>query len=116
VSRLRDGLDERYRGARGLDSGFDPAASDGEVYAFVPRQLGQRVLGVFRRAPRSYVGRRVTLRNRGKLILGPGTVLGDDVLIDALSREGVRLAAGATVDRGAVILGSGVIRDLGVGV
>ena len=116
VSRLRDSLDERYRGARGLGSGFDPAASDGEVFAFVVRKLGQRIAGVLRRAPHSYVGRRVTLRNRGKLSLGPGTVLGDDVLIDALSREGVRLAAGATVDRGAVIRGSGVIRELGVGV
>ena len=38
------------------------------------------------------------------------------MLIDSLSREGVTLAAAATVDRGAVIRGSGVIRDLGVGV
>jgi acetyltransferase-like isoleucine patch superfamily enzyme len=116
VSRLRDGLDERYRGARGLGTGFDPAASDGEVYAFAARKLLQRVAGVLRRAPHSYVGRRVTLRNRRKLSLSPGTVLGDDVLIDALSRDGVRFAAGATVDRGAVIRGSGVIRELGVGV
>jgi acetyltransferase-like isoleucine patch superfamily enzyme len=116
VSRLRDALDERYRGARGLDAGFDPAASDGEVYAFVARKVAQRIAGILRRAPHSYLGRRVTLRHRRKLSLGPGTVLGDDVLIDALSREGVRLAAGATVDRGAVIRGSGVIRELGVGV
>jgi acetyltransferase-like isoleucine patch superfamily enzyme len=116
VSRLRDGLDERYRGARGLGTGFDPAASDGEVYAFAARKLLQRIAGVLRRAPHSYVGRRVTLRNRRKLTLSPGTVLGDDVLIDALSRDGVRFAAGATVDRGAVIRGSGVIRELGVGV
>lgn len=116
VSRLRDGLDDRYRGARGLGTGFDPAASDHEVYAFVARKLGQRMAGVLRRAPHSYLGHRVTLRNRAKLSLGPGTVLGDDVLIDALSHEGVRLAAGATVDRGAVIRGSGVIRELGVGV
>ncbi len=116
MSRLREGLDERYRDARGLSAGFDPAASDGEVYAFVARKLAQRMTGILRRAPQSYLGRRVVLRNRAKLSLGPGTVLGDEVLIDALSREGVRLAAGATVDRGAVIRGSGVIRDLGVGI
>jgi acetyltransferase-like isoleucine patch superfamily enzyme len=116
VSRLRDALDDRYRDARGLGTGFDPEASDREVYAFVARKLVQRATGLLRRAPRSYVGRRVVLRNRAKLTLGPGTVLGDEVLIDALSHEGVRLAAGATVDRGAVIRGSGVIRDLGVGV
>jgi acetyltransferase-like isoleucine patch superfamily enzyme len=116
VSRLREALDARYRAARGLPAGFDPEASDGEVYGFVARKLLQRVTGVLRRAPHSYLGRGVVLRNRRKLRLGPGTVLGDQVLIDALSREGVSLAASATVDRGAVIRGSGVIRDLGVGV
>src|SRR5262245_59063500 len=106
MSRLRDALDARYRAERGVGSGFDPAASDGEVYAFVARKLGQRLRGVLRGTPRSYLGRRVALRDRAKLSLGPGTAIGDDVLVDALSRGGVRLAAGATIDRGAVIRGS----------
>lgn len=115
AGKLRRALDERYRGSRGL-GGFDDAASDREVAAFVGRKAVARGRGVLRRAPHSFIGEHVKLHCRSKLQLGHGTSIGDGVLIDALSRKGVSLADGVTVDREAVIRGSGVIRDLGVGV
>ena len=116
MSRLRDALDARYRSTRGFDSGIDPEASDGEVFAFVARKAGQRLRGILRGAPHSFLGTRVTLINRRKLTLGRNTSIGAGVLIDALSRDGVRLDDDATVDRGAIIRASGAIRALGIGV
>ncbi len=116
MSRLREAFEDRYRAQRGFERGTDPEISDGEIVAFTARKIGQRLRGVLRRMPRTYVGPRVSLQNRRRLHLGAGTVLAADVVIDALSRDGVRLDDAVTVDRRAIIRGTGSIRRIGVGV
>lgn len=61
-------------------------------------------------------GRRVVIRNGGYLSLGRGVVLADDVYIDAFSMKGVQLGDRVTVARGATVMGSGVVREPGVGI
>ena len=116
MSRLREAFEDRYRAQRGFADGTDPRISDGEIAAFAARKAGQRVRGILRRLPHSYVGPRVSLQNRRRLTVGAGTVLAADVVIDALSSDGVRLGDSVTVDRRAIIRGSGSIRRIGVGV
>ncbi|GAA2091216.1 hypothetical protein GCM10009840_33030 [Pseudolysinimonas kribbensis] len=116
MSRLRDRIDARYRATRGFDAGFDPDVMDREVLAFVMRKAFERLRGVLRGMPRTFVGSRVALRNRHRLRLGRNTSLGSGVLIDALSRDGVIIEDDATIDRGAVLRSTGAIRHLGVGI
>jgi acetyltransferase-like isoleucine patch superfamily enzyme len=116
MSRLREAFEERYRSQRGFEGGTDPRISDAEIAAFAFRKAGQRLRGVLRRLPRSYVGPRVTLHGRRRLHLGAGTVLAADVVIDALSSDGVHLDDAVTVDRRAIIRATGSIRRIGVGV
>jgi acetyltransferase-like isoleucine patch superfamily enzyme len=113
---LRDRIDARYRTTRGLDDGLDPDLTDREVLAFVVRKGGDRLRGLLRGMPRTFVGSRVSLRNRHRLRLGRNTSIGPGVLIDALSREGVVLDDDATIDRGAVLRSTGAVRHLGVGI
>ena len=62
-----------------------------------------------------FVGKNVVLRNRGGISLGRGVTLGDNVLIDGLSREGVVIGAGATLGPYTIIEATGVMRNLGRG-
>lgn len=116
MSRLREAFEERYRAQRGFEGGTDPRISDGEIAAFALRKAGQRLRGLLRRLPRSYIGPRVTLQGRRRLHLGAGTVLAADVVIDALSSDGVHLEEAVTVDRRAIIRATGSIRRIGAGV
>lgn len=61
-------------------------------------------------------GRGVQVRSPRYLSIGRTVVFGDDVLIDAFSVDGIVLGDRVTVARGAALLGSGVIREPGVGV
>lgn len=113
---LRRLVDEAYRRTRKLDQGLDPALTVEDIVASVGRRVRERARGALRGLPTSYVGGGVTIRNRRHVRLGRDTVIGQGVTIDGLSRRGVVLRDGVTVDQGAVLRGSGVIRNLGVGI
>jgi acetyltransferase-like isoleucine patch superfamily enzyme len=113
---IRAYIDNLYRGARGVSSGLDPSVSTQAVLTFLARKAGQRVRGVLRGLPGTYLGRNVELRGRGKLSLGRQTVIGASVQIDALSRSGILLGDHCTIDSHAILRGSGVIRHLGEGI
>ncbi|WP_245541540.1 acyltransferase [Smaragdicoccus niigatensis] len=61
-------------------------------------------------------GRRVQVRTSRMLTVGKWVCFGDDVVIDAFSRNGVTIGDYVTVGRGASILGSGVIANPGEGI
>ncbi len=62
------------------------------------------------------VGRRVAIRHGRHVTAGPGLLIGDDVLIDGLSLEGIRLGRNVTIVRGAVLVCTGVLARPGVGI
>jgi acetyltransferase-like isoleucine patch superfamily enzyme len=113
---LRRFVNSVYTKTRGIDQGLDEELSLAEIVRSVGRRGVERVRGALRGLPSSYLGRRVTIRNPGKLRLGVDTVIGSGVTIDALSKKGVSLGAHVTVDQGAILRGSGVIRNLGEGI
>ena len=92
MSRLREAFDERYRAQRGFEGGTDPRISDGEIASFALRKAGQRLRGLLRRLPRSYVGPRVTLQGRRRLQLGAGTALAGSAGVLRCSCSGALLA------------------------
>lgn len=116
MTNLREILDEKYRSARGLSQGFDPNLSDQEVFAFVAEKMKQRARAALRGHSGSYFGKGVVLQNTSRLKLGRNTSIARDVVIDALAATGVSLGTAATIDQGAILRGSGVVRNLGVGI
>ena len=61
-------------------------------------------------------GARTNVRNPQMLLVGRAVVFGPDVVVDAFSIKGISLGNNVTVARGASLLGSGVLREPGVGV
>lgn len=62
-----------------------------------------------------FIGRRVIIRNADQLSLGKGVVIDDYTVIEALSREGVSIGAGTTIEKRVLIRITGVISNFGVG-
>ena len=62
-----------------------------------------------------FVGRNVVLRNKGLISFGRGVSLGDSVLIDGLSHEGVVIGDRTSIGPYTIIEATGVIRNLGKG-
>ena len=75
--------------------------------------LSIRARGV--RAP-VFRGRRVIIEHAYAIASGPGLILEDGAVIDALSRDGVRLGRNVTVGRAATLTCTGVIARMGVGI
>lgn len=63
----------------------------------------------------AFVGRNVRLRTRGRITLGRGATIGDGVLIQGLSKRGVRIGPGASVGAHTIIMPTSVMRNLGEG-
>lgn len=62
-----------------------------------------------------FIGRKVDLRFKNKIKIGKSVTLGDYVLIDALSRNGVVIGNNTSILRNTIIECTGVIRSLGEG-
>jgi acetyltransferase-like isoleucine patch superfamily enzyme len=63
-----------------------------------------------------FIGKSVELRSRHLIYIGRGVTLGNGVLIDGLSREGVRIGDNVNVGDFSRIEASGTITDLGRGI
>jgi acetyltransferase-like isoleucine patch superfamily enzyme len=63
-----------------------------------------------------FVGKHVRLQHKRKINVGQSVIIEDNVTIDALSNNGVRLGNNVTIARYSTIQCTGVIREIGVGV
>lgn len=61
-------------------------------------------------------GRRVVVEHAGQLESGAGLILEDGVFVNALSRQGIRLGRNVTIARGATLVCTGVLANLGTGI
>jgi acetyltransferase-like isoleucine patch superfamily enzyme len=113
---VRDLIDQYYRAARGLESGIDPNLSTRALVYSVCRRAVERVRGILRGHPHTFIAPNVTIRNAASLVLGRNTSIGSGATIDALSKKGIRLGDNVTIDQGAILRATGVIRHLGIGI
>ncbi len=78
---------------------------------------GELVRRRFRRSARpAFVGSGVVVRHGRHITAGPSLVLGDGVMLDGLSSNGLHLGRNVTIQRGAALVGTGVIARPGVGI
>jgi acetyltransferase-like isoleucine patch superfamily enzyme len=61
------------------------------------------------------IGNRCKIRFRKKIVVGKTFTIGDNVEINALSKEGIRIGNNVTINRNTIIECTGVIRNLGEG-
>ncbi|WP_460537801.1 acyltransferase [Humibacter ginsengiterrae] len=64
----------------------------------------------------AFVAASARFRSKEMLILGKGVSIGEMAMVDATSVNGIRLGNAVTIDTGAVLRGSGVVRNLGNGI
>jgi acetyltransferase-like isoleucine patch superfamily enzyme len=62
-----------------------------------------------------FVGRRCKIRHKSKILLGRTVTIGDNVEINALSKEGIKIGDNVSILRNTIIECTGVIRNLGEG-
>ncbi|WP_152659573.1 DapH/DapD/GlmU-related protein [Demequina salsinemoris] len=113
---IRAWLDRLYGSARGLDVGFDPELATRDLIAFAAGKIVARVVGAVRGRPAVFISVGARIAGNSYLRVGTNASIGPAVVIDARSRQGVQLGESVTIDRGAVLRASGVLRDLGEGI
>lgn len=116
IDTARDKIESEYVRRRGIDSGLDPELPASALFAFVARKATERIRGHLCGLPGVFVAPNVTVKNRAGLVVGSSVALSAGVEINALARNGVVLSDGVTIDRGAILKGSGGIRRLGEGI
>lgn len=62
-----------------------------------------------------FIGRGVRLRRKGRITIGVGATIGDQVLIEGLSRQGVLIGRGASIGAHSIIMPTSVMRNMGQG-
>jgi acetyltransferase-like isoleucine patch superfamily enzyme len=99
---------------------YDYAMSDVVEIVWLRAQQVLRGLIVRPRFARAggiiFAGRRVSIRHGRHITTGPALILGDDVVLDGLSTEGIRIGRNVTIVRGAILSCTGVIARPGVGI
>jgi len=113
VTALRRAIETRYSSARGVDGTIDSRLPTSQLLRLVADKSVDRLRGLLRGLPRTYVARGVRLRGRSQLAVGGSVSFGVGVLIDARGVQGVELGESVTVDDRAVLRVSGTIRELG---
>ncbi|WP_378147689.1 DapH/DapD/GlmU-related protein [Cnuibacter sp. UC19_7] len=113
---IRGRIDSLYARERALDDGLDPELPTSEALRFIRRKALERARGLLHDLRGSYLGRDVVTRGKKQIWLGRGVSIGDRVQIDALSKQGIYFGDSVTIDTGAILRASGVLRHLGVGI
>lgn len=62
-----------------------------------------------------FIGKRCTIKHCNKISLGRTVTIGDNVEINALSKEGVKIGNNVSILRNTIIECTGVLRDIGIG-
>jgi acetyltransferase-like isoleucine patch superfamily enzyme len=102
---------------------IDPCVPLGALMNYGLRRVAGLMRCVFKRAKISlrlkgliFLGPSVELRNKRFITFGCGVTLGRGVIIDGLSREGVRIGDRVSIGQYTIIEATGVISEIGNGV
>ena len=110
------------RVSRGTSYTIDPAISERSLAEIARLRAGALLRGAIwmlrlrRAAFPLFVGRGARVRHAHLLELGRGVSVGDYAIVDALSREGVRVGDRATIAEFAYLKCTGTLGNLGVGI
>jgi len=63
-----------------------------------------------------FIGTRVSIKHKNLITLGKGVIIEDNVHINALSLNGIKVGDNVTISRDSILICSGVIRNKGVGI
>ena len=63
-----------------------------------------------------FAGHRITVRHGRTIRIGRSSIIGDDVILDGLAQDGLRIGANVTIGRGCTLLSTGVVARRGVGI
>ncbi|OZF37323.1 acyltransferase [Rhodococcus sp. 14-2483-1-2] len=109
-------VNNAYARSRGIDATIDSNVPAASLASEIVYRIRQRLRAALRGYPSAYFGSGVTIRSRSRLEMGSNVVFGSRVAINALSINGVSIGNSCTLDDGATLRGSGVIRNLGIGI
>lgn len=112
---LRRTLDAVARSFKGDNYRLAPDVPTSYLVGLAMRRSVALLRGLLRLRAMVFVGPGVVLRAKAQLSIGKGSTLQDGVVIDALTREGVRIGRGVNIGPHVRIQGSGVISNLGRG-
>lgn len=109
-------LEAMYRKVRGTKFGIDPAVPMRSLIEYSLKRAVRLLRGLGRLQRIVFMDRGVSLNARNMIRIGRAVSIGRGVHIDGLSRSGITLGDRVTIDIGAILRGSGVIRNLGEGI
>jgi acetyltransferase-like isoleucine patch superfamily enzyme len=105
---------------KGKEYVSDPSISNKELFLILYHRFFQALRGMILKITIKsrgliFCGRRTNIHFRHKIRCGKSLVIEEGVSINALSKDGILLGDHVTIGRYSNIIGSGVIRNLGMG-
>lgn len=100
----------------------DPHLTSKDMYVILVSRLLQLVRGLlvkpFLKTSQGIIfkGKNVKIQHLNKISTGANLILEDNVYINALSKTGINFGSNVTIQRDSILICTGVIRDLGVGI
>lgn len=106
---------------KGEDYAIDKEVSMAYILAEAYRRLGMLLRGVIYRlflkhsGKRLFIGKRVKIKMKKKIVMGGGCTIEDDCYVDALSKDGIKIGNNFKLGRRSTIECTGVISNIGCG-
>jgi acetyltransferase-like isoleucine patch superfamily enzyme len=100
----------------------DPHLTSKDIYIILASRSLQVVRGLlikpFLKNTQGIIfkGKNVKIQHLNKISTGPNLIIEDNVYINGLSKRGINFGSNVTIQRDSILICTGVIRDLGVGI
>jgi acetyltransferase-like isoleucine patch superfamily enzyme len=62
-----------------------------------------------------FLGRNISIKHKSKILFGKNCIIGNNVFINALSENGIKIGDNVTISQNSILICTGVIRNKGVG-
>lgn len=104
------------------DYSIDPDLKFIDLFVILNQRMFQIIRGIiikpFLKNSQGFIfkGKNVRIIHKGKVSCGSNLILEDNVYINGLSKRGVYLGSNVTIQRDSILVCTGVIRNLGVGI
>lgn len=93
-----------------------------DTFIIIKKRMFQVIRGLFikpflkKSAGIIFKGRNVKMEHLSKICCGENLIIEDNVYINALSKSGICLGSNVTIQRDSILICTGVIRNLGIGI